>query len=174
MQGRPPPPVTVPGQVHSADQLAALYGQPGEAARIKAVAVLTAAQRALLKASFFVMPATTGPGGLDASPRGAPAPVLVVLDERTLLRPDRRDNHRLDSLCNIVADPRMALLCLVPATSETLHINGRAQVRANPVLCQRLAIAGKPSVTVVVISIDVVCVQCARALARSQLGHPAT
>lgn len=169
-----PPPATAPGQVHSAEQLAALYGQPSEAALIKESAVLTSAYRALLEASPFVVLATTGPGGLDASPRGDPAPVLVVQDERTLLLPDRRGNHRLDSLRNIVADPRVALLCLVPGTSETLRINGRAWVSADPVLCQRLAIAGKPPATVVVISIDVVYVQCARALARSQLWHAAT
>jgi len=172
--GAAAPPATAAGQVHSAEQLAALYGQPSEAALIKESAVLTAAYRALLEASPFVVLATTGPGGLDASPRGDPAPVLVVQDERTLLLPDRRGNHRLDSLRNIVADPRVALLCLVPGTSETLRINGRARVSADPVLCQRLAIAGKPPATVVVISIDVVYVQCARALARSQLWHPAT
>ena len=164
----------VPVPVHSLEQLAALYGQPSEAALIKESAVLTDAYRALLEASPFVVLATSGPGGLDASPRGDPAPVLVVQDERTLLLPDRRGNHRLDSLRNIVADPRVALLCLVPGTSETLRINGRALVSADPVLCQRLAIAGKPPATVVVISIDVVYVQCARALARSQLWNPAT
>ena len=163
-----------PGQVHSAEQLATLYGQPSEAALIKESAVLNATYRALLEASPFVVLATTGPGGLDASPRGDRAPVLVVQDERTLLLPDRRGNHRLDSLRNIVADPRVALLCLVPGTSETLRINGRAQVSADPVLCQRLAIDGKPPATVVVITIEVVYFQCARALARSQLWNPAS
>lgn len=167
-------PAATPGPVHSVEQLAALYGQPSEAALIKESAVLTSAYRALLEASPFVVLATSGPGGLDASPRGDPAPVLVVQDERTLLLPDRRGNHRLDSLRNIVADPRVALLCLVPGTSETLRINGRAVVSADPALCQRLAMAGKPPATVVVISIDVVYMQCARALARSQLWNPAT
>jgi uncharacterized protein len=166
-------PAATPGQVHNIEQLAALYGQPSEASMIKESAVLNAAYRALLEASPFVVLATTGPGGLDASPRGDPAPVLVVQDERTLLLPDRRGNHRLDSLRNIVADPRVALLCLVPGTSETLRINGRALVSADPALCQRLAIDGKPPATVVVISIDVVYFQCARALARSQLWNPA-
>ena len=167
-------PAATPGRVHSAEQLAALYGQPSEASQIKESAVLNAAYRALLEASPFVVLATTGPGGLDASPRGDLAPVLVVQDERTLLLPDRRGNHRLDSLRNLVADPRVALLCLVPGTSETLRINGRAQVSADPTLCQRLAIEGKPPATVVVITIDVVYFQCARALARSQLWNPAS
>jgi PPOX class probable FMN-dependent enzyme len=163
-----------PGQLHSAEQLAALYGQPSEASLVKESAVLNAAYRALLEASPFVVLATTGPGGLDASPRGDPAPVLVVQDERTLLLPDRRGNQRLDSLRNIVADPRVALLCLVPGTPETLRINGRAHLSADPVLCQRLAIDGKPPATVVVIDIDVVYFQCARALVRSQLWNPAS
>ncbi|MBC7730215.1 MAG: isochorismatase family protein, partial [Microbacteriaceae bacterium] len=163
-----------PGQLHSAEQLAALYGQPSEASLVKESAVLNAAYRALLKASPFVVLAAIGPGGLDASPRGDPAPVLVVQDERTLLLPDRRGNQRLDSLRNIVADPRVALLCLVPGTPETLRINGRAHVSADPALCQRLAIDGKPPATVVVIDIDVVYFQCARALARSQLWNPAS
>ena len=167
-------PAATPGRVHSAEQLAALYGQPSEASQIKESAVLNAAYRALLEASPFVVLATTGPGGLDASPRGDLAPVLVVQDERTLLLPDRRGNHRLDSLRNLVADPRVALLCLVPGTFETLRINGRAQVSADPTLCQRLAIEGKPPATVVVITIDVVYFQCARALARSQLWNPAS
>lgn len=120
----------MPGQVHSAEQFAALHGQPGEAALIRAAAMLTAAQRALLEASPFLVLATTGAGGLNASPRGDPAPVLVVQDERTLLLPDRRGNRRLDSLCNIVADPRVALFGLAPGTSETLHINGRGGAAA--------------------------------------------
>ena len=163
-----------PGQVRSAEQLAALYGQPSEASLVKESAVLNAAYRALLEASPFVVLATTGPGGLDASPRGDRAPVLVVQDERTLLLPDRRGNQRLDSLRNIVADPRVALLCLVPGTPETLRINGRAHLSADPALCQRLAIDGKPPASVVVIHIDVVYFQCARALVRSQLWNPAS
>ena len=167
-------PALAPGQLHSAEQLAALYGQPSEASLVKESAVLNAAYRALLEASPFVVLATTGPGGLDASPRGDRAPVLVVQDERTLLLPDRRGNQRLDSLRNIVADPRVALLCLVPGTPETLRINGRAHLSADPALCQRLAIDGKPPATVVVIDIDVVYFQCARALVRSQLWNPAS
>ena len=169
-----PPDMAAPGRLHSVEQLAALYGQPSEASLVKESAVLNAAYRALLEASPFVVLATTGPGGLDASPRGDPASVLVVQDERTLLLPDRRGNQRLDSLRNIVADPRVALLCLVPGTPETLRINGRAHLSADPALCQRLAIDGKPPATVVVIEIDVVYFQCARALVRSQLWNPAS
>jgi uncharacterized protein len=162
------------GAIHSLAQLATLYGQPSEAALVKESATLTPAYRQLLEASPFVVLATTGPGGLDASPRGDPAPALVVQDERTLLLPDRRGNQRIDSLRNIVADPRVALLCLVPGTSETLRVNGRARVSADPALCERLAMDGKLPASVVVIEIEQVFFQCARALARSRLWHPDT
>lgn len=155
-------------------QLTALYGTPSEAALIKEADHLTDSYLALLQASPFVVLATTGPKGLDASPRGDPAPALVVQDRRTLLLPDRRGNHRLDSLRNIVADPRVALLCLVPGTSETLRIRGRAHLSSDPTLLQRLAIDGKPPATVVVLQIEKVYFQCARALLRSGLWQPET
>ena len=115
-----------------------------------------------------------GRRGLDASPRGDPAPAVVVQDDRTLLLADRRGNHRLDSLRNIVADPRVALLCLIPGSSETLRINGHARLSTDPALLARLAMDGKPPATVVVVTIDLVFFQCARALMRSQLWVPAT
>lgn len=155
-------------------QLTALYGTPSEAALIKEADHLTDGYLALLQASPFVVLATTGPKGLDASPRGDPAPALVVQDRRTLLLPDRRGNHRLDSLRNIVADPRVALLCLVPGTSETLRIRGRAHLSTDPALLQRLAVDGKPPASVVVLQIERVYFQCARALLRSGLWQPAT
>ncbi|GCL63720.1 hypothetical protein AQPW35_28010 [Rubrivivax pictus] len=169
-----PAPAATTHRVDTPAQLAALYGQPSEAALRKEAAELTPPYRALLEASPFLVLATCGPGGLDASPRGDPAPALVVQDSRTLLLPDRRGNHRLDSLRNIVADPRVALLCLVPGTSETLRINGRAHLSTDPALLARLSVDGKPPATVVVITIELVFFQCARALMRSGLWQPAT
>ena len=159
-------------QVADAAQLATLYGQPSEAALVKEADHLTDSYLALLQASPFLVLATSGPKGLDASPRGDPAPALVVQDRRTLLLADRRGNHRLDSLRNIVADPRVALLCLVPGTSETLRIRGRASLSTDPALLQRLAMDGKPPATVLVLQIERVYFQCARALLRSGLWQP--
>ncbi len=170
-------PATVPAAPHAvADtaRLATLYGQPSEAALVKETDHLTDAYLALLQASPFLVLATSGPRGLDASPRGDPAPALVVQDRRTLLLADRRGNHRLDSLRNVVADPRVALLCLVPGTSETLRIRGRARLSTDPALLQRLAMDGKPPATVLVLQIERVYFQCARALMRSGLWQPAT
>ena len=163
---------TPPQPVRTLAALAALYGQPGEASLRKETSSLTPAYRAMLAASPLVVLATSGPGGLDASPRGDPGSVLVVQDEHTLLLPDRRGNQRLDSLRNLVDDPRVALLCLIPGRNETLRINGRATLSADPALCQRLAMAGKLPVTVLVIHIEVVYFQCARALQRAQLWTP--
>ena len=160
--------------VHTPAQLATLYGQPSDAALRKESATLIAPYRALLEASPFLVLATSGPGGLDASPRGDPAPAVVVQDAHTLLLADRRGNHRLDSLRNIVTDPRVALLCLVPGTSETLRINGHARLSTDPALLARLAVDGKPPATVVVVTIALVFFQCARALLRSQLWQSAS
>lgn len=160
-------------RVHTLAQLATLYGQPGEAALRKETPALTAAYRALLQASPLVVLASSGPGGLDASPRGDPGCAVTVQDDHTLLLADRRGNQRLDSLRNLLADPRVALLCLVPGRSETLRINGRAHISTAPALLQRLAVDGKPPTTVLVIHIETVYYQCARALLRSQLWQPA-
>ena len=161
-------------RVHTLAQLAPLYGQPGEASLRKETSALTAPYRALLQASPLVVLATSGPGGLDASPRGDPGCAVTVQDNHTLLLADRRGNQRLDSLRNILADPRVALLCLVPGRTETLRINGRAHISTDPALCARLAVDGKLPITVLVIHIDTVFYQCARALLRAQLWQPAT
>ena len=163
-----------PCRVTEPAQLAALYGQPSEAALRKESPVLTAPYAALLAASPVVVLATSGPGGLDASPRGDWPSALVVQDERTLLLPDRRGNHRLDSLRNLLTDPRVALLCLIPGRSETLRINGRAHIGTDPALCARLAVDGKAPACVVVIHIEAVYFQCARALLRSKLWQAET
>jgi PPOX class probable FMN-dependent enzyme len=161
-------------QITDAGQLAALYGQPGEASMRKEVAYLHPAYRPLVEAAPFAALATAGPEGLDVSPRGDPAGFVHIEDEHTLLLPDRRGNNRVDSLRNLIADPRCALLFLVPGMNETLRINGRGTISVDPALCQRFAIEGKPARSVLVIRIDAVYFQCARALLRSQLWQPAT
>ena len=160
-------------QVLNLADLAALYGQPGEASLRKESPVLTPAYQAMLAASPLVVLATSGPGGLDASPRGDPGCALVVQDQHTLLLPDRRGNQRLDSLKNLIHDPRVALLCLIPGRNETLRINGRATLSTDPALRERLAMDGKLPITVLVIQIEVVYFQCSRALLRAQLWAPA-
>ena len=118
--------------------------------------------------------ATAGPGGLDASPRGDPAGFVVVENPKTLLLPDRRGNNRVDSLANIVSDPRVALLFLIPGIGETLRVNGRADISIEPALLQRFAVDGKEPRSVLVVHVETVYFQCSRAIARSRLWDPAT
>ena len=153
--------------------LEALYGEVSLGAQLKEMPYLHPHYAALIKASPFAILATTGPGGLDASPRGDPPGFVEILDDQTLLLADRRGNNRLDSLRNVLADPRVALLFLVPGVGETLRVNGTAEISVAPDLLQRLAVDGKPPRSVLVIHIDTVFFQCSRALLRSELWNPA-
>ncbi len=159
--------------IDSEEALRALYGPAGEASLTKEVPSLTPEYRALVEASPFCVLATSGPEGLDATPRGDPPGFLRVLDEKTLLIPDRRGNNRIDSLLNIVRDPRVALLILVPGVSETLRVNGRGRITTDPALLEPAAMDGKVPVTGLVITVESVYFQCAKALVRSRLWDPA-
>jgi uncharacterized protein len=158
--------------VQTLSQLESLYGPVGEASRRKEVDFIHPHYRALIEASPFAVLATSGPGGLDASPRGDPEGFVAVEDERTLLIPDRRGNNRIDSLRNILADPRVALLFLVPGKGETLRVNGRASITTRPDLLERFAMDGKRPQCVVVISVETVFFQCSRAIQRARLWQP--
>ena len=158
--------------VTTADQLAALYGVPLETATGKEVPYVHPHYRALIEASPFAVLATSGPGGLDASPRGDPPGFVVVEDDKTLLMPDRRGNNRIDSLRNIVADPRVALLFLIPGIGETLRVNGHARISVDPALLARFGVDGKLPRSVIVIDVHTVFFQCARAIQRSKLWSP--
>lgn len=153
--------------------LESLYGDAVAASIAKEVPALTPGYRALIEASPFFVLATGGPGGLDASPRGDEPGFVRVVDDRTLLIPDRRGNNRIDSLRNILADPRVALLFLVPGLNETLRVNGRAVIDTDPALCDSFGVDGKAPKSVLVVTIETVFFQCARALLRSRLWDPA-
>jgi PPOX class probable FMN-dependent enzyme len=150
-----------------------LYGAPSGAAVDKEVDYLHPHYQRLIAASPFFVLATGGPAGMDASPRGDAPGFVVVQDEKTLLIPDRRGNNRVDSLRNIIADPRVALLFLIPGCGETLRVNGRAEIRTDPRLLERFSVEGKLPRTVIVVHVDTVFFQCARAIFRSKLWDPA-
>jgi PPOX class probable FMN-dependent enzyme len=154
-------------------ELEAIYGQPGEASTVKEIPRLSAEYRALMDASPFAVLATSGPEGLDCSPRGDARGFVRVQDEQTLLLPDRRGNNRVDSLRNIVRDPRVALLFLIPGIGTTLRVNGRAHLTTDPDLLASFAVEGQAPRSVIVITVDTVYFQCARALVRSDLWNPA-
>ncbi len=153
--------------------LTALYGEPGITSLAKEADHVHPHYRAIIERAPFAVLATVGADGLDASPRGDPPGFVVVEDAKTLLMPDRRGNNRLDSLRNIVADPRVALLFLLPGVGETLRVNGRATLSTDPALCARFAMDGKAPVCVLRIAVETVFFQCARAIKRAQLWDPA-
>ena len=159
--------------VTSVEQLNALYGEPGEASLVKVTDYLLPEYRTMIEASPFMMLATVGPEGLDCSPRGDAGTVVHIEDERTLMLPDWRGNNRIDSLSNIVRDPRVALLFLVPGSNTTMRLNGRAVVRIDDDLTSRFKMDGRHPRSVVVISIEEVYSQCARAVMRADLWNPA-
>jgi len=126
----------------------------------------------LIDKSPFAALATSGPEGLDCSPRGDLPGFVRVHDDKTLMMPDRRGNNRVDSLRNIVRDPRIALLFLIPGSGSTLRVNGRAQVSVDPDLLTSFKVGGKAPRTVVIMTVDEIYFQCARAIVRSDLWNP--
>jgi PPOX class probable FMN-dependent enzyme len=160
---------TQPGYIGSLAQLESLFGPVAEAPRRKEVSYLHPGYQAMIAASPFAVLATVSPEGLDASPRGDPPGFVAVQDEHTLLVPDRRGNNRIDSLRNIMADPRVALIFLIPGKGETLRVTGTARVSIAPDLLQRFAHQGALPKCVIEISVVSVFFQCARAILRSKL-----
>ena len=158
--------------IHTVDELKAIYDGTSEASIAKVTATLTAEYRLMIEASPFLALATVGPEGMDCSPRGDRGGVVRVADEKTVLLPDWRGNNRVDSLLNIVRDPRVALMFLIPGPNTTMRINGRAVVSVDPELLQSFEMDGKHPRTVIVMTIDEVYFQCARALMRSELWNP--
>ena len=128
----------------------------------------------MIDASPFVVLSTVGPEGTDCSPRGDPPGFVRVIDGTTVAMPDRRGNNRIDSLRNIVRDPRVSLLFLVPGMGETLRINGTARLSTDPDLLESFAMEGKPPQSVILVSVGSVYFQCQKALARSKLWDPET
>lgn len=159
--------------IETVEQLETLYGQPGETSLVKETDRITPHYRAFIEASPFVTLATAGPEGLDCSPRGDVAGFVRVADEKTLLMPDRRGNNRVDSLRNIVRDPRVGLLFLIPGSDNTLRVNGRAKLSIEPVLLDSFKMDGKAPRSVIVLNVEAIYFQCARALIRSELWNPA-
>jgi PPOX class probable FMN-dependent enzyme len=157
--------------ISTLEELEELYGQPAEASLVKEVERVAPQYRALIEVSPFAVLATSGPEGLDCSPRGDQPGFVRVSDEKTLLLPDRRGNNRTDSLRNIIRDPRVALLFMIPGSGTTLRVNGRAVLSSDPDLLDSFAVDGKAPRSVVVITVDSVYFQCARAVARSDLWN---
>lgn len=158
--------------INTIEALEALYGSPGEASLVKEVGWITPEYRTLIEASPFVALATSGPEGLDCSPRGDRPGFVRIYDDRTLMLPDRRGNDRVDSLRNVIRDPRVGLLFLIPGSGTTLRINGRASIATDPELLASFAVDNKAPRSVLVVTVETVYFQCARAIVRSELWNP--
>ncbi len=161
--------VQVSHLVTSEAELEAIYGQPSGAAVIKEIGHISEHYRRFIEVSPFVVLATAGPEGLDCTPRGDPAGFVRVVDKNTVMLPDRRGNNRIDTLRNIVRDPRIALLFLIPGIGRTLRINGRAAINVDPELCASFTMEGKAPRSVIVVTAESVYTQCPKALVRSHL-----
>ena len=155
--------------VTSAEQLAALYPPPLQRSLDKESPVVTPGYAELIAASPFVVVATHGPDGIDCSPRGDAPGFIQVLDEHTLLLPDRRGNNRHDTLHNLLHDPAIALIFLVPGISETFRVRGSAVISTDPQLRNRFEVQGTLPTTVLVITVQRVYFQCRRAVLRGKL-----
>ncbi len=164
--------MTDPHHIESLPALLALFGETAEASRIKETPTLHPLYQKMIAASPFVAMATVGTTGLDVSPRGDPAGFVQVENDTTLLLPERRGNNRIDSLRNLVTDPRIALLFLIPGIGETLRVNGTATISVAPELLARFAMDGKLPKCVLVVTVEAVYFQCARAIQRSGLWQP--
>ena len=156
-------------RIATMEALEALYDKPQGPSIVKEIDHVDANYRKFIEASPFCALATAGPGGLDCSPRGDAPGFVRVKDEKTLLIPDRRGNNRIDSLRNIVGDPRVALLFLIPGIGETIRVIGRAGISNDPALIDSFAVNGKTPRTVIVVAVERVFFQCSKAIVRSKL-----
>lgn len=158
-----------PFVITSADQLAALYDPPAERVRKKVIHALEPKSRAFIAASPYCVLATSGPRGAHATPRGD-APGFVVPDgDHALLLPDRRGNNRIDALRDLLDDPRIGLLFLIPGVPETLRVTGTARITTDPALRARFTVGGSEPATVLRIAIGEIFMHCGRAMFRSHL-----
>jgi PPOX class probable FMN-dependent enzyme len=158
--------------VTDVSELRALYGLPMELAVKKSLPRLDRHCRDFVRLSPFLLVSTQGPDGADISPRGDPAGFVSIEDDVTLLIPDRPGNNRVDTLENILHNPRVGIIFLAPGLNETLRVNGLAEVVVGPDL-RNLACQGHVPKTAIRVRIEEVFFHCAKALIRSRLWDPA-
>ena len=164
--------ISPPNMVSTIAELEAIYGEPLAQSLVKEIDYISGHYRAFIEKSPFMVLASVAEEGVDCSPRGDPSGFVRVVDEKTVMIPDRRGNNRIDTLRNLVRDPRVSLLFLVPGVGETLRINGRAAISVDPDLCASFDMNGKTPRSVIVVTAERVYFQCQKALARSRLWDP--
>ena len=155
-------------------RLEALYGAKMPTAVVKEIDHINSSYRKLIESAPFVAVATSGPEGLDCSPKGDAPGFVRILDDKTLAIPDRPGNNRIDGFRNIIRDPRIALLFLIPGVGETLRVNGRAAISIDPELMQSFAVNGKLPRCILIVHIESIYFHCSKAIVRSKLWDEAS
>jgi PPOX class probable FMN-dependent enzyme len=155
--------------ITTVEQLEALYGPKNPASVVKEIDRLNPSYRKLIEAAPFVAIATGAPDGLDCSPKGDAPGFVRILDDKTLAIPDRPGNNRIDGFRNILQDPRIALLFLIPGVGETFRVNGRASISIDPELMQSFAVNGKLPRSVLIVHIETAFFHCSKAVVRAKL-----
>lgn len=162
-------------KIQSRDDLRAHYGEQSDLVKRKVLTRLDPHCRSFIAASPFLVIATADESGAcDASPKGDAPGFVAVLDERTLVIPDRPGNKRVDSLGNLLGNPQVGLIFFVPGMNETLRVNGRAEITTDPALLSPLAVKGKQPVSGILIRVEEAYLHCGKALIRSRLWDPET
>ena len=155
--------------INSIEQLESNYGETIAGALYKEIDHINPHYQQFIEKSPFLIMATTGENGLDCSPRGDPAGFVRIVNPKCIQLPDRRGNNRLDSLRNIVHNPNVGLIFLIPGIGETIRLSGKASIVIDEALCESFAINGKAASSVISIDVEKVYFQCPKALARSKL-----
>ncbi len=161
-------------KIQSLEELEKIYGTPVPGSLWKEIDHINGHYRLFIESSPFIILATQGDKGIDCSPRGDPAGFVRVVNEKLIQIPDRRGNNRLDSLRNIVANPDVGIIFLIPNVGETIRLGGKAEIVVDDQLCNSFSINSKPASSVISITVEKVYFQCQKAIARSKLWDPST
>lgn len=156
-------------QITSVAELEKVYGEPVDRALWKEIDHINDHYKSFIEASPFLILATHGENGVDCSPRGDPAGFAKVNNPKNIMLPDRKGNNRLDSLRNILHNPKVGLIFLVPNAGETIRVSGFAEILVEPKLCKSFSMNGKPASSVLNITVEKAYFQCQKAIHRSKL-----
>jgi len=165
--------MTDPHRIDSVATLREMLGEPSPIARGKVWTTLEpSAQAFIAHAPFALLATADADGNVDVSPKGDHPGFVVVEDERTLLVPDRKGNRLIFGLQNILVNPRVGLLFMIPGTNETLRVNGRAALTRDPAVCARLVARGQPALLAIRVTVEDCFFHCPKAFLRASLWKP--
>jgi len=163
-----------PHAITTVERLREIMGEPGPGTALKVNPALDPFMRDYIARSpFLVMSTADAEGRLDTSPKGDEPGFVHVADDSTLLIPDRSGNRLLFGLQNLLVNPQVGLLFMIPGVNETLRVNGRAELTDDPALCAQLASRGRPALLLVRVAVEECFFHCAKAFLRSSLWKPA-